>query len=96
MRISGEEVRRLADLAYLRLDPESEERLRRDLDEILAYVEKLNELDTSSVKPALGVTEQRAGLREDLESPSLGEEQALANAPEPGRGHFKVPRVIPG
>jgi aspartyl-tRNA(Asn)/glutamyl-tRNA(Gln) amidotransferase subunit C len=96
MRISVEEVRRLAELANLNLDPESEERLRRDLDEILAYVDKLNELDTSNVRPALGVTEERAGLREDVEAPSLGEQRALANAPEPGRGHFKVPRVIPG
>ena len=77
-------------------DPSEEERLRADLDQILAYMEKLEELDTTSVALAIGATEPGVVLREDRSSACLKVEEALANAPESGRGHFKVPRVIPG
>ncbi len=96
MKITLEEVRRVAALAHLDLDAASSERLRSNLDQILDYVEKLNEVDTSSVEPALAVTEQFESFREDREEPGLPAEEALANAPESGDGHFKVPRVIPG
>ena len=96
VKISIEEVRRIAALAHLRLDPSAEERLRADLDQILAYMEKLEELDTTSAGLAIGATEPGAALREDRAGACLKIEEALANAPESGRGHFKVPRVIPG
>jgi len=96
MKLTLEEVRRVALLAHLELDPPAEGRLRASLDQILHYIEKLNELDTSEVAPALGVTEEGAEYRDDVQEPSLSTEQALANAPDSGQGHFKVPRVIPG
>jgi len=96
MKITREEVRRVAALAHLELDSALEERLRSNLDQILGYVGKLDEIDTAAVEPALGVTEERETYREDLELPGLPADEALANAPESGGGHFKVPRVIPG
>lgn len=96
MKISMEEVRRVAALAHLELDSGTVERLRSNLDQILGYVEKLNEIDTTAVAPALGVTEQGSGYRDDREDPGFTPDEALANAPDSGQGHFKVPRVIPG
>jgi aspartyl-tRNA(Asn)/glutamyl-tRNA(Gln) amidotransferase subunit C len=95
MKIALEEVRRVAALAHLELDESGAERLRAHLDQILGYVEKLDEVDTSEVEPALGVTDRPDGYREDRERPCLPADEALANAPESGEGHFKVPRVIP-
>ena len=96
MKITLEEVRRVASLAHLELEEDDQERLRGDLEQILAYVEKLNELDTAGVPPAIGTTSAGAGLREDRAGGSLAPDEALANAPESGQGHFKVPRILPG
>jgi aspartyl-tRNA(Asn)/glutamyl-tRNA(Gln) amidotransferase subunit C len=96
VRISIEEVRRIARLAHLGLDPGGEERLRADLDQILAYVDNLNELDTTGIPEAAGPAGPGAPMRDDAAGSPLAPEAALANAPETGRGHFKVPRVLPG
>ncbi len=97
MKITEPEVRYVADLANLRLSDEEVRKLRADLDEILGHMDKLNELDTSTVEPMAQVlydAEETATLREDQERPTLSNEAALANAPLAGSGHFKVPLVI--
>jgi aspartyl-tRNA(Asn)/glutamyl-tRNA(Gln) amidotransferase subunit C len=97
VKITEEEVRYVAGLANLKLTAEEVSRLRADLDEILAHIDKLNELDTDGVAPMAQVlyeAGETATLREDLERPPLGQEAALANAPQPGAGHYKVPKVI--
>jgi aspartyl-tRNA(Asn)/glutamyl-tRNA(Gln) amidotransferase subunit C len=71
--------------------------MARDLEEILTYIDKLNELDTSNVEPMAQVlfeADETATLREDVERPTLGSEAALANAPLAGGGYYKVPLVI--
>lgn len=97
MKITEEEVRYVADLANLKLTGDEVARLRADLDEILVHMEKLNELDTSGVKPMAQVlydAGETATLRDDVERAPLGQDAALANAPQPGAGHYKVPKVI--
>lgn len=97
MKITEEEVRYVAGLANLELSDSEITRLRADLDEILVHVDKLKELDTSGVKPMAQVLYQdseTATLRTDLPVPPLGQATALANAPQAGAGHFKVPKVI--
>ncbi len=97
MKITEEQVRYVADLANLRLTADEIRRLRADLDEILAHMDKLNELDTTGVEPMAQVlyeAEETATLRDDTERPVLGPEVALANAPQSGAGYFKVPKVI--
>lgn len=97
MRISEEEVRKVAELANLALDEEEIARMARDLSGILTHVDKLNELDTTGVEPMTQVlyeAEENATLREDRERPTLGNAEALANAPVAGGGYFKVPKVI--
>ena len=95
MKITLEEVSRVAHLAHLRFSDAELERLRGQLDQILGYIDKLNELKTDGVDPATGgATGLVAPMRDDRLGPTLTLEEALSNAPESGRGHFKVPRVI--
>lgn len=99
MKITREDVVRVAELAYLDLGESEVEIYRRHLDSILTYVEKLNELDTAGVEPMAQVAPtgaQTAGtpLRDDVivPCPIIGE--VLAGAPEATATHFRVPKVI--
>ena len=96
MRITPEEVLRIARLANLRLSAEDTARYARDLEEILTYVDQLNELDTSGVEPMAQVLHEgsAARLRPDDPGRSFEQSTALRCAPLPGAGHFKVPKVI--
>jgi aspartyl-tRNA(Asn)/glutamyl-tRNA(Gln) amidotransferase subunit C len=95
VRITEKEVRYVAGLANLTLDDAEVARFRADLDGILEHMDKLNEVDTAGVEPMAQVLfEHAAGLREDAVETPLGTEAALANAPQPGPGYFKVPKVV--
>jgi aspartyl-tRNA(Asn)/glutamyl-tRNA(Gln) amidotransferase subunit C len=97
VKITESEVRHVADLANLRLTDSEIARLAKDMDEILSYMEALNELDTSTVEPMAQVlyqSEETATLRADVPAPPIGNEAALANAPMAGNGYYKVPKVI--
>lgn len=97
MKITEQEVRRVAELANLALTEDEIVRMTHDLDGILAHIDKLGELDTSNVEPMAQVlydSGETATLREDVERKPLGNAEALANAPVAGQGYFKVPRVI--
>ncbi|MBS1855077.1 MAG: Asp-tRNA(Asn)/Glu-tRNA(Gln) amidotransferase subunit GatC [Acidobacteria bacterium] len=95
MKITEKEVRYVAGLANLRLSDEEIARLRQDLDGILEHMDKLNEIDTSGVEPMAQVLfEGGDTLRPDVPHEPLGSHSALANAPQPGNGYFKVPKVI--
>jgi aspartyl/glutamyl-tRNA(Asn/Gln) amidotransferase C subunit len=72
-------------------------RLQADLESILEHFDKLNEADTSEVAPMSQVlfdAGETATLRADVPAAPLGNEAALANAPQEGAGYFKVPKVI--
>jgi aspartyl-tRNA(Asn)/glutamyl-tRNA(Gln) amidotransferase subunit C len=97
VKITEQEVRRVAELANLALSEEEIVRMTQDLDGILTHIDKLNALDTSGVEPMSQVlydAGETATLREDLERKPLGNAEALANAPLASAGYFKVPKVI--
>ena len=97
MKISEQEVRRVAELANLALTEDEIVRMTQDLDGILGHMDKLNELDTSAVEPMSQVlydAEETATLRADVERKPLSNADAIANAAVSGQGYFKVPRVI--
>lgn len=103
MKLTEKDVRHVAELANLALSDDEIARMTHDLDGILTHIDKLNELDTSSVEPMAQVLEASGGtasgdrqstLRDDIERPPLGNTLALANAPVAGSGYFKVPKVI--
>ena len=94
MKITRREVEHVATLARLRFDEVEMEKFTDQLNAILAYIDKLNELDTSRVEPTYHVLELINVFREDQIEPSLSKELALANAPERADSFFKVPRIV--
>ncbi len=98
MKISREDVTRVADLAYLELSESELETYRKQIDEILEYIGKLNELDTANVEPMAQVlTDDQtadATLREDVVVPCEVAPEILKQAPDPEPPYFRVPKVI--
>ena len=93
-KITLEQVRHVALLARLELSAADENRLRADMDEMLAYVDKLNELDTKSVAPTTQVGEAGTPMRDDEVTNQPAADAMLANAPSRDRNYFKVPKII--
>jgi aspartyl-tRNA(Asn)/glutamyl-tRNA(Gln) amidotransferase subunit C len=94
MALTREEVLHVADLARLSLNPDQVDRLTRQLNDILAYVEKLQEVDTTGVPPMAHAVTVYNVFREDEVTACLSREEGLANAPVQEDGTFVVPRVI--
>ena len=98
MKITREDVLRVADLAYLDLTDAELDTYRAQIDEILEYVGKLNELDTTNVEPMAQVLADDqtadATLREDLVVPCAVADDVLDHAPDPEPPYFRVPKVI--
>ncbi|MDO3378616.1 Asp-tRNA(Asn)/Glu-tRNA(Gln) amidotransferase subunit GatC [Geoalkalibacter halelectricus] len=94
MKITSAEVEKVAGLARLALSADEIQALTGQMDAILSYVDKLDELDVADIVPTAHAVPVENALREDLVRPSIGSEKALANAPEAADGCFRVPRVI--
>ncbi|AIQ20510.1 MULTISPECIES: Asp-tRNA(Asn)/Glu-tRNA(Gln) amidotransferase subunit GatC [Paenibacillus] len=94
MSITVKDVQHVAKLARLQLSPEEEATFTEQMNAILQYAEKLNELDTEHVKPTTHVLQVSNVMRDDVVKESLSQEEALLNAPEHEDGHFKVPAVL--
>ena len=98
MPINESDIEKVAQLAHLELAPEELKIFGPQIMDIVAYVEQLNELDTSNVEPALGgltpVGAATDSARNDELAGSLGQKTALAEAPDPAEGHFRVPKVL--
>jgi aspartyl-tRNA(Asn)/glutamyl-tRNA(Gln) amidotransferase subunit C len=93
-RISLEEVEHVARLARLELSLDEKERMRRELDAILGYVETLRQVDTTGVGPTTHVLPIVNVMRDDEIRPSFPAAAMLANAPEPEGELFRVPRIL--
>lgn len=94
MEIDAKLVSELAELAQLDLGQEEVERMRRDLQAILTYVEKLAELDTHGVPETAHVLDLATPLRDDRVRDVLPAEQALRNAPDHDEQAMVVPKVV--
>jgi aspartyl-tRNA(Asn)/glutamyl-tRNA(Gln) amidotransferase subunit C len=92
--ITREDVEHVAELARLELTAAEKEQFVTQLNHILTYFEKLNELDTTGIEPTSHVLPMSNVLREDEVRPSLEREMVLQNAPEESHFFFKVPRII--
>lgn len=91
MNLSIEHLSRLARLA---LTEDEKSRYGKQLDNILCYVEKLNELDTAGIEPTSHVISISNVMREDTLRPSLDREDALMNAPDKTDAFYRVPKII--
>jgi len=98
MKITREDVVRVADLAYLDLSESELETYRNQIDDILEYIGKLNELDTADVEPMAQVLADDqtadATLRDDIIVPCAVAPEILKQAPDPEPPYFRVPKVI--
>lgn len=106
MRITEKDVSYVADLANLELTDQERQRMLKDLNSVLEYIDRLNELDTSDVLPMAQISEtfgqsekeqvdeNARAWREDVPRPCLPHVEAMKNAPETDGEFFKVPKVI--
>ncbi|UAY50744.1 Asp-tRNA(Asn)/Glu-tRNA(Gln) amidotransferase subunit GatC [Ferruginibacter albus] len=94
MEITNELVDKIAHLSRLHFDETEKGAIKQDLQRMIQFVEKLNELDTSGVEPLLHMTDNVNILREDNVKGSISREEGLRNAPLPDDQFFKVPKVI--
>ena len=94
MKITKDEVLYVAHLARLNLDEEAIEKFAGQIDEILAYIEKLNQVDTKDIKPTSHAISLTNAFRDDEERGHIERDLALANAPEKEEGQFVVPKVV--
>ncbi len=93
MKISREEVLKIANLARLSLADAEVASMTKQLGDILEYVDQLKQLDTANVEPTAHVAEYPTPMRKDEPRESIGVEAALANAPKSLNGAFIVPRI---
>jgi aspartyl-tRNA(Asn)/glutamyl-tRNA(Gln) amidotransferase subunit C len=95
MKIDKETVDKIAHLARLEFENESKkEEMIRDMNNMLGFIDKLNELDTTNVEPLIYMSEEVNVLREDEVKPEITQDEALKNAPKHDSDYFKVPKVI--
>lgn len=94
MEVNDALVDKLAKLSKLQFDDSQKEEIKNDLQKMIAFVEKLNELDTTGVEPLLHMTDEVNMLREDEIKGSVSREEAFKNAPLHDEEFFKVPKVI--
>jgi len=98
MPITESDIEKIAQLAHLEITEDERQMFAPQIAEIVAYVEQLNEADTSAIEPALGGLTPEGGqtesTREDKVQPSLGQKLALEQAPDAASGHFRVPKVL--
>jgi aspartyl-tRNA(Asn)/glutamyl-tRNA(Gln) amidotransferase subunit C len=96
MSVTRKEVEHIAELARLKFSEEELDNFTEQLNQILAYVQKLNELDTENVEPLSHPVEGVNAFREDKVEGSVPRKEALKNAPAKDDQFFKVPKVIGG
>jgi cob(I)alamin adenosyltransferase len=94
MKITDKTIRELAHLARLEFDADGREKIQSDLERILDFCEKLNELDTDGVEPLIYLSDVEGGLREDIVEHTLSKLEALKNAPKSDSDYFRVPKVL--
>ena len=94
MAIDKNAVRHVAMLARLAMSEQELDRFTEQLNDILDYIDKLNELDTSAVEPMSHALALKNVFRRDEPGQPLTQDRALDNAPQQGEGFFRVPRII--
>ena len=98
MPINETDVEKIAQLAHMEITTDELKIFAPQMADIVSYVEQLNEVATGNIEPSLGGLtpegEATDSARDDVAAPSLGQELALAEAPDAEAGHFRVPKVL--
>ena len=94
MEVNNKLIQDIAKLSKLKFDDFAEEKMKLDLEKMITFVEKLNEIDTKDVDPLIYISEDINVLRKDNVTEETSQEDALKNAPEKDSDYFKVPTVL--
>ena len=94
MKITEKEIDRLAELSKLQFNDEDKKAIAGDLDKIIAFIEKLNTVDTENIEPLLFITDEVNVLREDDVKIEVTQKEALKNAPLKDSDYIKIPKVL--
>jgi aspartyl-tRNA(Asn)/glutamyl-tRNA(Gln) amidotransferase subunit C len=94
MAVTKKDVEHIAKLAKLKFDENEKEKLQGELNKILEYIDKLNELELDPVEPLENINETENVFREDVAEVCLTKEEALKNAPAKTENFFRVPKVL--
>lgn len=94
MKIDKETLQKIAHLARLEFDEKDAEKMMQDMTNMVNFVEKLNEVDTTGVEPLTTMSHEINALREDEVKPHLDHKEALKNAPKKDVDYFRVPKVL--
>ena len=94
MEVNNKLIQDIAKLSKLKFDDSAEEKMKADLEKMLDFVDKLNEIDTEGIDPLIYMSEEVNVLREDKVTEETSQEDALKNAPEKDSDYFKVPTVL--
>jgi aspartyl-tRNA(Asn)/glutamyl-tRNA(Gln) amidotransferase subunit C len=93
-KIDIKTVDEVAHLARLEFNEEGKQEILNDMNRMLAFVDKLNEVNTDGIEPLIYMTDEVNVLREDDAETSISQKEALKNAPKKDSDYFKVPKVI--
>lgn len=93
-KVDEETVKRISDLVNIRLSEEEASLFAKQLNEVLGYFRKIDEVDTRDVEPTFHALDLENIVREDQVSPSLPNREALENAPKKENGLFKAPKIL--
>ncbi len=94
MDISNEMIDKLADLSKLEFNGDEKEKLKTDLNKIITFIDKLNELDTKNVEPLIFMSNEVNMLREDEVKQTITHEEAMLNAPSKDSDYFRVTKFL--
>ena len=94
MQVDDALIEKLAELSMLRFDETEKEEIKADLQKMIGFIDKLQELDTTGVEPLMHMSEEVNILRDDVPGNMLNQEEALKNAPYHNNQYFLVPKVI--
>ncbi|MFM7565157.1 MAG: Asp-tRNA(Asn)/Glu-tRNA(Gln) amidotransferase subunit GatC [Flavobacteriales bacterium] len=93
MEINDALINHLSNLARLACQGEDKEKIKNDLNRIVGFMNKLNELDTEGYEPLIYLTQEENRFREDEIIPTLSKEEVLKNAPKKDSDYFRIPKV---
>ncbi|MCB9196950.1 MAG: Asp-tRNA(Asn)/Glu-tRNA(Gln) amidotransferase subunit GatC [Flavobacteriales bacterium] len=94
MNLDESTVNKIASLAKLEFNGEEKQAILNDMNKMLAFVSKLNEVDTEGVSPLIHITEETNVLRNDTARTDITQKEALKNAPKKDSTYFKIPKVL--
>lgn len=94
MKISEETVNHIAHLARLEFEGQAKKDIQQDMENIIGFMDKLQEVSTENVEPLIFMTHEINRLREDTPANTVSQEEALKNAPKKDSDYFRIPKVL--